>query len=92
MPVWRHCAPCALNYDAVLKVETMQADFEAMKEKIPQLANYSLSWLQKSIQDRDAEDAESSRLLATLSPKEREGLIERYELDFELFDYNRDDF
>ena len=36
-PISSHCRPCRVEYDAVLKVETMADDFAAMRRRLPDL-------------------------------------------------------
>ncbi len=89
LPYWLHCSPCAVNYDAVIKVESMDRDFKYLQKKVPILRRVELTRLQVGLEvQRENEEVIVQAHLMQLSKKEFKELFKRYKFDFMLFGYH----
>jgi len=85
-PLASHCQPCQVNYDLVLKVETLQSDWEVLRrlsglEELPDL---------KHLNDNHNNQGTYRDYISQLSPPTLQKLYNKFRLDFELFGYSLD--
>jgi len=59
-PFWQQCAPCAVRYDAVIKLETLQDDFENLQQILPELRRATLPQLRRADRSKMAPVTELS--------------------------------
>ena len=88
-PYWIHCSPCLVNYDFVLKIETMQEDFEKLKNLVDLPDALHLETKTVSLEVSRSDEGKVVRAhLMQLTPPEKRKLIERFKEDFDLFNYD----
>ncbi len=76
MPFYRHCNPCGIKYDAILKAETLALDLnELFKIDINNIEKHSGEKLAK-------------RYFKMLTNAEKSKLYAIYKPDFDLFNYS----
>ncbi|XP_076062372.1 uncharacterized protein LOC143037715 [Oratosquilla oratoria] len=89
MPYWFWCSPCQINYSIIAKLETAADDFKYLWYRLGLLTKQQVPW-----QNSSADKEESSRLknlakyYSTLDPDVIHAVYQKYELDFELFEYD----
>ena len=90
MPYYLHCTPCHIDFDVIAKFETLQRDqnYIIQKRKLQDRIQPSWKHLTKGM--------ETSRMVqkyfSTINKDDLYKLYNKYRLDFELFDYNIDEY
>ncbi|KAK3878214.1 hypothetical protein Pcinc_017137 [Petrolisthes cinctipes] len=90
-PYWVSCHVCSMDYQLVMKLETMQEDerFLITLAGLTELKQQVHEWRNnKSSQN----STNKSTYFRQLSTKQMYQLYDLYRLDFELFDYNLDQY
>ena len=84
-PLSHHCQPCQVSYDLVMKVETLQSDWEVLRRisgrELPEL---------KHLNNNQNDQGTYRDFISQLSTQTLEKLYQIYRLDFELFGYSLD--
>lgn len=88
----KHCSVCQTSWDAVLKVETLDQDFEELQTLVPSLLSVQLDHLNsswnKSFSRQNLWQVIRGHWLQ-LGASVRQEVLDAYDEDFELFDYER---
>lgn len=90
IPYYLFCTPCLLNYDIIVKVETMLRDQVYVIQAAGLQDVIRPRWRHKTYHEEGKETAK--RYFSQLTKQEVERLHKKYQLDFELFDYKVDDY
>ena len=90
MSYYKHCAPCTIEYDAIIKLETAAQDEEYVLQQ--SLINQYLNLTYKHYQNHTKTENLRSQYFTNITCREFEALSKVFSLDFDLFDYNVNDF
>ena len=90
IPFYLFCTPCLINYDIIVKVETMLRDQVYVIRAAGLQGLIRPRWRHK-MYSKEKEET-SKRYFSQLTKQEVKRLYEKYQLDFELFDYKVDDY
>lgn len=90
IPFYLFCTPCLINYDIIVKVETMLRDQVYVIQAAGLQGLIHPRWKHKTYSKEKEET--SKHYFSQLTKQEVKRLYEKYQLDFELFDYKVDDY
>jgi len=86
MPMWMLCSPCIIRYDAISKMETFSEDTQFILQQAGLEEKLSVEW-----KHRTGTGGSSDTIVdyySQLTQSEVAALFRKYQLDFELYDYN----
>ncbi|CAG0898933.1 unnamed protein product [Cyprideis torosa] len=85
MPTYVKCRPCSVNYEFIMKLETIQEDVEYVMKAV----GANVTGFER-LNQRTSDSMETTRKYFERLPEEKiEQLYENYKFDFELFGYRR---
>ena len=91
-PAYSFCNPCQVNLTHIIKLETFDRDTEEILEKVN--LKHLLPRTGKINQNKSKDSKQNSsslidKYLNELTPNLRNGLLQLYGIDFDIFDYDR---
>ncbi|RXG68346.1 Carbohydrate sulfotransferase 11 [Armadillidium vulgare] len=90
IPYYLYCTPCFIDYDIIAKFETLYEDQVFIIAKSNLQDKISPKWKRLSKGGRTSYVAE--KYYSTLSKELLLKLYDKYKLDFDMFDYNLDEY
>ena len=82
--IWQVCKPCDTSYDAIIKSETLDQDTEWFFEKL-KIFNLTEEWNEDLVYDKNYISTE--KYFSQLSKENVYRLYQKYQIDFEMFNY-----
>lgn len=86
MPYYLYCTPCFIDFDVIAKFETIERDQKFLINKLKMRDQFQPKWkhLTKGRQTSEV----VKKYMATISKSDVQKLIEKYQVDFEMFGYS----
>ena len=90
IPFYLFCTPCLVDYDVIVKFETIEEDFQLMVQHMAMAGEKGPSWKHVTAGGKSLDVIRSYFGQLTKSAVKR--LYTKYLFDFQLFDYSVDEF
>jgi len=90
-PIFLLCPPCHFKFDVIVKMETFDRDTQFILSQRSLEDDVSLRKKHSSTKSEDSKD-DARTLFSQLSKHMVRALYDKYRLDFQMFDYNIEDF
>jgi len=90
-PIFLLCPPCHFKFDVIVKMETFDRDTQFILSQRSLEDDVSLRKKHSSTKSQDSKD-DARTLFSQLSKHMVRALYDKYRLDFQMFDYNIEDF
>jgi len=86
MPIWMLCSPCVIRYDVIAKMETFSEDTQLTLAQAGLEEQLALEWKHRTGTGGDSDTI--ADYYSQLSQSEVAALFKKYQLDFELYEYD----